>query len=172
MAKALIIVAQEGYQDKEYEGTRKGVEEGGFDIVVSSSSAGPCAGKLGGSVEATLAMRDANLADFDCVAFIGGPGVRVYAKHPDALRIAHEAVARKMPLGAICIAPMILVNAGVLRWKKATVWNEDGKQRELLEEADITYTGDPVTVDGLIVTADGPDAALDFGKTLAGLKKM
>lgn len=167
--KALIIIAQEGYQDKEYEGTRKGLEAGGYSIVVASSQPGPCTGKLGGTETAEMSMKDVDLSQFGCVAFIGGPGAAVYAKHPDALRIAHEAVERDMPLGAICIAPVILANAGVLRWKKATVWNEDGQQRDVLEDAGATFTGEDVTVDGKIVTGNGPAAAEKFGTTLAGI---
>ena len=172
MSKAIIIIAQDGYQDVEYAGTRKGLEDAGFDIVVASSSAGACTGKLGGTVQATIGMRDVDLDDVDRVAFIGGPGAEVYAKHPDALRIAHEAAGRNMPLGAICIAPLILANAGVLRWKKATVWDENGKQRDLIEAAGATYTGEAVTVDGLIVTGNGPEAAEEFGRALAGLNKQ
>jgi protease I len=167
--QALIIIAQEGYQEQEYTDTRKALEDGGFTIVVASSDAGACAGKKGATETATLAMKDVNLKEFHCVAFIGGPGAAVYAKHPDALRIAHEAAERGMPMGAICIAPIILANAGVLRWKKATVWNEDGKQRDVMEDAGATFTGEDVTIDGMIVTANGPKAAAAFGKALVGL---
>jgi protease I len=169
MPTALLIIAQDGYQDHEYEGTRAGLEEAGVTVSVASAQAGECKGKLGGRVMADIAMKDVDLSVFDRVAFIGGPGAAVYAKHPDALRIAHEAVGRTMPLGAICIAPTILAAAGVLRWKKATVWNEDGKQRDVLEDAGATFVDEPVVIDGLIVTANGPEAATEFGKAVAKL---
>ncbi|MBI3336611.1 DJ-1/PfpI family protein [Candidatus Peregrinibacteria bacterium] len=167
MKKALVIIAPSGYQDLEYAGTRKGLEEADFDIVIGSVHIGSCQGKLGGSVEATAALKDIDVAHYDRIAFIGGPGAKVLDTNPDALRIARETVAAGKPLGAICIAPRILAAAGVLKGVRATVWNADREQGNFLEDHGAIYTGDHVTTDGKIVTADGPPAAEEFGKTLA-----
>lgn len=166
---ALIILAQEGYQDHEYRGTRNGIEAADFEIVVASSEVGPCRGKLGGAADANIALRDVKVKDYDRIVFIGGPGAKALASDPEALRIAHEAARESIVLGAICIAPTILAKAHVLDGKKATVWNNDGQQFELLEQYGAVFTGDEVTVDGLIVTGNGPQAAEEFGKTLASL---
>jgi protease I len=167
--KALVIIAKEGFQDKELAGTRLGLQAGGFDIVLASTEAGPCTGKFGSIEQAALALRDVNLADYDRVAFIGGPGAHTLKDDPDALRIAREWAATGKPFGAICIAPTVLAAAGVLKGKRATVWNKDGEQGPFLESHGATYTGEPVTVDGNIVTGDGPEAAEAFGKALASL---
>ena len=120
MEKALIIIAQEGYQDTELTGTWKGIEEKGIEIVVASSDRGECRGKFGAKVFAVLALRDVHVADYDRVVFIGGPGAHLYASDPEALRIAREAAQTEKPLGAICIAPRILAAAGILRGRRAT----------------------------------------------------
>ncbi|MDP7477445.1 MAG: DJ-1/PfpI family protein, partial [Candidatus Peribacteraceae bacterium] len=130
---------------------------------------GTCAGTLGGSEEATVSLGDVKVSNYDRIAFVGGPGAAAYASDSDALRIANEAYRADMPLGAICIAPTILAKAQVLSGKRATVWNEDGQQSEVLETYGATFTGDTVTVDGNIVTGNGPAAAEEFGKTLAML---
>ena len=169
MATALIILAQEGYQDHEYDGTRLGLEEKGFAIVIASKAAGTCSGKLGGSEEATIALADVNVEDYDRIAFVGGPGAAAYASDPDALRIANDAVRANIVLGAICIAPSILAKAHVLSGKRATVWNGDGQQSGVLEQYGAEYTGEPVTIDGTIVTGNAPAAAEEFGKTFAAL---
>lgn len=44
-----------------------------------------------------------------------------------------------------------------------------GKQAQLLEECGAIYTGKPVTVDGDIVTANGPGAAEEIGKIFAAI---
>ena len=170
MNYALVVVAQEGYQDKEYEGTVKGLTAAGYDIIISSKEVGPCTGKFGGTVQATMAMRDADTSDFEKVAFIGGPGARPLAGDEDAVELVMRFTLRKKPIGAICIAPTILAAAGVLQGKKATVHDTDGKDAAFLRDHGAVYTGEPVTVDGLFVTANGPDAAEEFGKTLASLK--
>lgn len=169
MSKALLIIAQNGYQDLEYSGTRKELEKAGFDVVVASKEAGTCTGKLGGSETASLALRDINVADYSRIAFIGGPGAATLASDGEALTLAQEAVRAEIPLGAICIAPTILAKAHVLEGKEATVWDGDGQQSALLEKYGATFTGETVTMDGLIVTGNGPGAAEEFGKTLARL---
>ena len=169
MKQALLIIAKQGFQDMELNGTRDSLSTSGFDIVLGSSQAGACSGKLGGSEEADIALKDVKVADYDCIAFIGGPGAIQFFDDPEALRIAHEAVRLQKPLGAICIAPIILAKAKVLDSKKATVWDSGGEQKGVIEHYGAQYTGDTVTVDGMIVTANGPPAAEEFGRTLAAL---
>jgi protease I len=167
--KVLIILAQHGYQDQEYAGTRKGLEEAGYAVTVASTEVGTCTGKFGGKVEATVALRNVEVTPFDKVAFIGGPGAAALADDEDAQQIARETVKQGKGLGAICIAPTILARAGVLKGKKATVWDNAGVQAALLWEEGAEYTGEDVTVDRKIVTANGPAAAEEFGRTLASL---
>jgi len=169
MKNALIIIAKEGYQDKELAGTRAGLEEAGFTVVLASTDSGPCTGKLGGTEMAEIALRDVVVSRFDRIAFIGGPGAHALAKDFDALNVARATAQANIPLGAICIAPTILATAGVLRGKHATVWDEEGEQERFITEHGASYTGDPVTIDGLIVTGNGPDAAEAFGKAFASL---
>lgn len=167
MQTALLIIAFEGFQDHEYTGTRKGLVDGGFKITVASTEVGTCTGKFGEIVESTIALEDVDVTNYDRIAFIGGPGAFALASNPEALRIANEAYREEVPLGAICIAPTILAKAQVLSGKNATVWNGDGQQQNLLETYGATYTGETVTVDGIVVTGNGPEAADEFGKTLA-----
>lgn len=170
--KALLIIAQKDYQDREYERMRAELERGVLAITVAGGEGGTCTGKFGGSVQNALPLKQVKVADFDCIAFIGGPGAEAYVRSPEALRIAHEAAASSVPLGAICIAPLILAKARVLEGKKATVWDDgQGTQEAILEQAGAECTGDSVTVDGLIVTGNGPDASEEFGRTLVELTR-
>ena len=178
MRKALIILAQNGYQDHEYEGTRKGLEDAGFEMVIAAKEQEACRGKFDGKVEADIALRDVQITDYDRVAFIGGPGAAAYASDADALKVANDAYRADMPLGAICIAPTILAKAHILDGKRATVWNPSTSSgqvsteptpSQILETYGAQYTGEEVTVDGKIVTGNGPDVAEEFGRTLASL---
>jgi protease I len=166
---ALIILAHSGYQDLEYAGTRSGLESAGYQITIASTEVGTCTGGLGGSEEASVTLKDVDVAEFDKVAFVGGPGAAALMDNEDAKHIAQETIKQGKKLGAICIAPTILARAGVLKNKKATVWDSGGEQAALLESEGASYTGEGVTVDGDIVTANGPPAAEEFGRVLAGL---
>jgi len=166
MLKALVVIAQEGYQDIELAGTRDGLEENNFEVVLASKEAGECTGKFGGSETAEVAMRDVDLDDYNRVAFIGGPGAVELDSDPDALHLANATVRAGKPIGAICVAPMILAKARLLGGRKATVW-ESPETLETFKKYGVEYTAEAVTVDGKIVTGNGPDAAVEFGKTIA-----
>ena len=67
-------------------------------------------------------------------------------------------------VAAICVAPVTLANAGVLKDKKATVWHgEQGR----LTGAGCTYTASSVEIDGSLITANGPTSAGEFGEAIA-----
>lgn len=169
MPKALLIIAQRGYQDVELDGVQKELRSAGYDIVIASKEAGECTGKYGGKVQATVAMRDALIEDCNRVAFIGGPGAEALRDDRDAQELARAVVEAGKPLGAICIAPLILASAGLLRGKKATVWDSKGEQARFLAAKGATFTGELVTIDGSILTGNGPGAAHEFGRAFATL---
>lgn len=166
---ALLVVAQKGYQDVELDGTRKALLDAGFAVVLASKKAGECIGKYDGREKSSIAVKDVDVSEYDRIAFIGGPGMVQAWQDEEMKRVARDAADAGMVLGAICIAPKILASAEVLVGKRATVANGDGDQDGFLALHDCEYTGELVTVDGKIVTANGPEAAPEFGKTLAAL---
>ncbi|MBC7347996.1 MAG: DJ-1/PfpI family protein [Clostridia bacterium] len=98
--------------------------------------------------------------------FVGGEGAREYWDDLQAHRIAREALEQGKVLGAICLAPVTLANAGVLAGRKATVWPDEAAR---LKAAGAKYTGSGVEIDGRIVSASGPESAKDFGEAIARL---
>ncbi len=163
---AILIIAQQGYQDTEYGMPKQILEEAGIKTLTASKNEGRCIGKSGRTANAELSLNKVIVADYDIVLFVGGPGAVGYQHDKEAHRIAQEAVQQKKLLAAICIAPTILAYAGVLRGKKATVWNEDGQQERVLTKNGAAYTGEDVTVDGSLITANGPAAAEKFGRKI------
>lgn len=166
MPKVLMIVAQEGYQDYEYSEPRKVFEKNGFEVQVASKEKKTATGKLGGSLQPDLALSEASPENYDAIVFVGGPGSSMYFQDQEALALAKSAGNQGKVVAAICIAPSILANAGILQGKTATVFPSE---EDNLKAKGANYTGNPVEVDGLIVTANGPDAAKKFGEKIAKL---
>ena len=160
--KALFIIAKEGYQDHEYGAPKKILEENGVEVVTASKEVGKCKGSFGDEIEASVSISDVNVSDYDAIVFIGGPGAREYQHDGEAHLTAQEAVNRGKVLGAICIAPTILAFGGVLEGKKATVWNEDGKQQEVLESNGAEYVKEDVIVDGTLSDSNFNSALINF----------
>ena len=166
MQRALLVIAPTVFRDEEYLEPRDVLEHAGVEVVTASVAPGRCVGRFGAEVTADIAVRDADGATFDAVVFVGGGGASVYFDDPEAHRVAREAVRADRVLGAICIAPSTLAHAGLLEGVRVTAFPS---QREDLVAHGAVWTGANVETDGLIVTANGPEAATAFGRRLVEL---
>lgn len=161
--KVVLIIAHENFRDEELFEPKEVLESGGVQVTVASSSLGPAKGMLGATAEPDILVEDISGSDYDAVVFIGGTGSREYFDNPTAHSIAKEAASSGKLLGAICIAPSTLANAGLLGDKKATCFSS---QADNLKSKGAIVTGAPVEKDGNILTAEGPSSAEQFGKAL------
>jgi protease I len=168
MKKIVLVVAHKDYRDEEYELTRKALEEADVSVSVASTDISDAKGVKGGSVKVDILLSNIQVSDFDGIAFIGGPGSKNYMGHAIALNLIREFMSKDKAVGAICFAPAILAEAGVLSEKRATGWELDGLP-EIIESNGGIYVYEPVVVDGKVVTAIGPSASYDFGKTIASM---
>ncbi len=166
--KVLMIIAQNGFRDEEFFEPRDILIKGGVEVKVASQELKMARGKLGGTVMPDLTLNQARVNDFDAVIFVGGPGAAVYLDDPTAHKLAKDFYATGKIVAAICMAPSILANAGLLQGKKATCWPGE---KENLTAHGAEYTGANVEVDGKIITACGPEAAREFGKKIVELLK-
>ncbi len=162
--KAVLITASRNFREEELFDTRQVLNEAGIETIVASSQRGPIKGVLGREAIAELLINNLNIDDYDAIIFIGGPGAREYFNSITAFNIAKQAVEKKKVLAAICIAPTILSNAGVLKGIRVTSYFSEQVR---LQRAGAIHTGVPVEKDGLIITASGPLAARAFGKAIA-----
>ena len=166
--KIAIIIAFKNFRDEEYFIPRKILEEAGAKIEVVSNEVGTALGVEGLQVNVNTELGDLDVSNFDAVVFVGGPGALDNLNNQDSYRVIREAVKQNKVLAAICISPVILAEAGVLNGKKATVWTNplNKEPKKILEENGAIFTEQNVVVDGNIITANGPDAAAEFGKKL------
>jgi len=119
---------------------------------------------LGAQVKPDLLLKDVAVSDYDAIVFVGGSGAQEYWNDPVAHAIAKEAVAQGKVLAAICIAPTTLAKAGVLQGKKVTAFSSEAGA---LKACGANYTGASVERDGLLITANGPQAATKFAEEIA-----
>lgn len=163
--KVLLIIAPENFRDEELLHTKEELERAGVATTVASTKKGEVRGMLGARVVPDITLDQVKVDDYDGIVFVGGSGSAVYFKDKKALLIASEAFKKGKIVGAICIAPVILANAGVLKDKKATVFPGDYVQK--ITDGGAIYQEKPVVVDGRVITANGPGAAREFGRAIA-----
>jgi protease I len=164
--KILMIIAPDQFRDEELFEPKKAFEEKGAKVVVASTTTEKVDGMQGGSFEPALLLNDVKVDDYDAVIFVGGVGAKKLFDDAKAQEIAKRAFEKKKVLAAICLASAILANAGVLKGKKATGFNIT---KEYVHKGGGVFTNEPVTVDGLIITANGPGAAKDFAEEIIKL---
>ena len=172
MAKALLVVAQTDFQPIEYGDTREELEKAGVEVKVASFEVGEAVGKDGSKINVDISIKDVDVNEYDAVVLIGGPGAaRQLIGNEDVKNLVQGFDNNDRIVAAICISPVVLAEARLLKDRKATVWNGDGKQAEILSAQGAEYIDKPVVVDTKIVTANGPDAAKEFGKIIAEMLK-
>lgn len=165
LPRIVMVIAENAFRDEEFEVPFK-YFEGRALVTVASTKLGTITGMLGHKAESQILLKDIDIDKLDALVFVGGAGARQYWRDPVAHRLVREAVAKGKVLGAICISPVTLAYAGVLRGKRATVWVSE---RSRLIEKGAKYTGKDVTIDGLIVTANGPPSAQKFAEAILKL---
>lgn len=167
MSTILLLIAHEGFQPKEYHDTRTALEAAGHTVVVASDAGGVAHASTGEEVMVDHLLAEIHAVDFDGVFAVGGPGALIHLDNDETVRIMREAKEEGvMPYGAICIAPRILLKAGLLRGVRMTGWNNDGKLETLCEHGDAIHDPKSVVVDGRVITADGPESAMAFGEAI------
>lgn len=168
MKKILFIIPFRDFRDEEYFVSRKNFESKNFEIKVASNESGVALGADGGEVEIDLEIKNVDIDKFDVLIFIGGPGCLKNLNNSKSHKLIIEANYLGKIIGAICISPIILSEAGILKNKKATVWTSsmDKSPAKFLEEKGVFYQDQDVVVDGNIVTADGPPSAQKFSETI------
>lgn len=166
MAHIVIILPHEEFRDEELFETRAELDQAGHSSIIASTTMLPCSGMLGGHAAPDMLLSQLDSAAYDAVIFVGGSGVQRYYQDEQVLQIARAMHARGKVVAAICLAPVILGNAGVLMGKRATV---AASEIATIEEQGAQYEGPGVVVDGSVVTADGPASARRFGQAITAL---
>lgn len=171
--KIVLVIAYRDFRDPEYFIPKEYFEKEGVSVVTASNKKGIAIGAEGGEAMVDFLVSQVNPNDYDAILFIGGPGALSALSNEDSFNLARSALGNNKIVGAICIAPLILARAGVLKGKKATVWSsplDKSPIRELQREGAL-YEEKGVVRDGYIITASGPKFAEDFAREVMGALK-
>ena len=164
MTKVVMVIAPHEFRDEELFETKEVLESKNIKVDIASVGVKEAKGKLGGKAKVNLEVSAIHPNEYDGIVFVGGAGAKIYFEDFTVQELAIEFYTKGKVVAAICIAPSILANADLLVGIKATSFESE---RENLVDKGAEYTGEDVTVDGSIITANGPDAAEEFGEKIA-----
>lgn len=170
-SKVVLVIASVGFQPIEYSDTKKELEREGLNVITASDMAGTARSSKNSSANVDITIDQLDVSAYEGIYLIGGPGALEHLDVPLIHSLINKCSTLGKSFGAICISPRILAKIGLLSGRNATGWDGDGKLAEFFSNHNVHYVQKPVVADGSIVTADGPSAAQEFGKTIARILK-
>ena len=137
----------------------------GVKLVIAGLASGAIEGAHGLKLVPDISIDDVAMENFDSVVCPGGnPGYVNLRKDPRVLATVREAFLSNKLVAAICAAPAVLSDAGILKNRNCTIY--PGMEAEL-EKGGGKPQKDLVVEDGNIITSQGPATALMFALKVA-----
>ncbi|CCH57256.1 intracellular protease, PfpI family [Fibrisoma limi BUZ 3] len=166
--KKVAALMTEGFEQVEYTEPRKALEEAGATVHLIAPKGGEIKAwdetDWGDSFPVDLAVDGADPNQYDALLLPGG------VMNPDKLRMEPKAVQfvksffdQKKPVAAICHAPMMLIEADVVRGRKMTSY--PSLQTDL-RNAGAEWVDQEVVTDMGLVTSRKPDDIPAFNRKM------
>lgn len=158
MKKAFVLLAT-GFEEIEALMPVDVLRRAGIDVsVVSTTGDAVVTGAHNISVASDMLLKDVKLDSGDIIILPGGmPGASNLLGNADVKQLVLSFDEQGKWLAAICAAPMVLGEYGLLKDKKATCF--PGFEQHLKGAKKVDSA---VVTDGKIITAEGMGAAMDF----------
>lgn len=161
MTKRVLCLLTEGFEEIETVTPVDLLRRAGAEVVLAALGEGiHCTGRCGIVLHADAKLVDVDPTDFDLLLLPGGPGVQRLRAEGRAASLACDFAKSGRAVAAICAAPLVLHDAGLLAGRAYTAHDSTW---ELLAEA---RGGERVVVDGALITSRGAGTALEFGLAL------
>ena len=164
--KALLIIPPERFNEDELFKPKEVLENAGVKVTVASTKTGEIIGDYKGKAVSEKVFSDVAATNYDVIVVIGGSGTNDYLwGNQKLLDYLKQAYKDKVLVTGICAGSATLSQTGLLSGREATCYPVD-VQKEVLKANNVTYVKQHVVVHNDIITADGPDGAEEFGKSL------
>ena len=164
----VLIVATDGFEEWELFGPKQILEQRGAEVVLASLKTDPIQATVhddpGRTIRPDLTVEQAFAEDFDALILPGG------VRNPDTLRLHANVIdlirdfdRLGKPVAAICHAPWLLIDAGVVRGRRLTSYET---LKTDLVNAGADWVDEEVVVDQGLVTSRRPDDIPAFNRKM------
>ncbi|TCD02265.1 type 1 glutamine amidotransferase [Erythrobacteraceae bacterium CFH 75059] len=171
MSKTVMILATDGFEQSELLKPKQALEDAGFRTEVVSLEAGEIKGwdedDWGERVPVDRTLADVDADDYAALLLPGGQ------INPDTLRAEKRAVdlvrafaEAGKPVAAICHAPWLLIEAGLVRGRTVTGYPSI---RTDLANAGANVVDQEVATDGNLITSRNPGDIPAFSRALIAM---
>ena len=164
----VMILATDGFEQSELFKPKANLEDAGIETHVVSLESGEIKAwdedDWGKTIAVDKTVDSVSADDYDALLLPGGQ------INPDLLRVNDKAVSlvrsfneAGKPIAAICHAPWLLIEAGIVEGKTATSYKSI---RTDLKNAGANVVDQEVAKDGNLITSRNPDDIPAFSKAL------
>ncbi|MDR2732288.1 MAG: DJ-1/PfpI family protein [Fibromonadaceae bacterium] len=166
MTSALFLLAN-GFEELEFVAPYDILHRGGIEVKTASiSDEKEVEGSHGIKVLADSLLQDIEGLPFDLLVLPGGPGTKNLRESEPVKNLLLKSYDAGRNIAAICAAPSVLANAGILRNHCATSFPA---VRGDVEPYCKKYVDAPVVISENIITSKGAGTAAEFGFCLLSL---
>lgn len=170
----ILFIATNGFEESELFGPYEALRDAGAAVTLASLTLEPIQGETGDvstrAITPDMTVQAVNADDYDGLILPGG------TRNPDALRMDATTVGlirtfadAGKPVASICHGPWLLVEADVLRGRRATSWPSI---RTDLRNAGADVVDQDVVVSGNIITSRMPEDVPAFTRAFIRLVEM
>ena len=164
MVSAILFLAP-GFEEIETATIVDVLRRCGVRVAIAGTGPHVIQGAHGMMFASDTSIDEINVKDFDAFICPGGaPGYVNLRNDPRVLALIQEAFHSNKLVAAICAAPAVFADSGILRNKNCTIY--PGMEIELIKGGG-KPSKDLVVEDGNIITSQGPATALLFAFRVA-----
>lgn len=170
MKMRVMCLVTDGFEEIEMVTPVDLLRRAGVEVTIVALEHRQIVGRSGIRLVGDAVLAEIQTADFDALFLPGGPGVKALRTDGRPAELVREFSHGDKWIAAICAAPLVLKDAGILDGRRFTAHGST------VDELPELVADEPVILDGKLVTSRGAGTAQEFGLALvkqwAGAEKM
>jgi 4-methyl-5(b-hydroxyethyl)-thiazole monophosphate biosynthesis len=160
--KRVLVPLADGFEEIETVTVVDVLRRAGVEVITAGIKAGPLEGSRKVKVIPDTTLEQVLDQNFDALVLVGGqPGVNHLRADARVLALVCGMNEAAKVLGAVCAAPLILRDAGIIEGLNLT--SHPGVEKDL---SGCVYSEERVVIDKHRVTSRGPGTSMEFALAL------
>ena len=163
----VFLLLADGFEDMEAVAPIDILRRAEIPLCVVGVTGKQVTSKHGLVVQTDILLADIDATEIEMLVLPGGPGVARLKENPDVFVLVTETALSGKPIGAICAAPGLLAEWGLLRGRQAVCF--PSCESSLTQNGALLDTCRQVVVDPPYVTAKSAGVSMEFALELVAL---
>ncbi len=161
--KVIVVVARDRYQSLEFNPVVDALKKENYQVVIASDEIGTATGTTE-NTEVEITFSDIDASNYIGIFIIGGSNSLWY--NAELHKVLKDFDSEDSLIAAICYGSVALATSGIIGEDDIACWYNSPESDPIMEEYKVVDSEEDVTVEGNIITGDGPNAAEEFAQEI------